>query len=241
MAKIETFAKPLTLYRYRPLGCRQAGSGAVRADPDIIARELDAAKEGYVFCPTYQEMNDPMEGLYAATVSLKQMDDYDEFVQDVKSRKLGLGIACFSESWDNELMWAHYADGFRGICIAYSVPKLLSSLDGPAYSLARIAYGDRPYKINLAGHKQQEERAKAILSTKNLKWSHEREWRLFAPTGGRACHAADVIRRVYLGARMDPCDQSIVTAELKEAGLEVRQTYVNGYSVQNRPWSRVRR
>jgi Protein of unknown function (DUF2971) len=231
MAEIETYAKPSLLYRYRPLGIRKTASGSVRADPAIIDRELGAIEERYVFCPTYPEMNDPMEGIYASTRRVQEKSYYQDFVEDVQNEKLSLGIASFSETWDNELMWAHYADGFRGICVAYIVAKLLEGLADPDASLARVAYGDRPYSLNLSGHRNQE-RSRAILSTKNLKWSYEREWRLFASTRGKAGRIEGAVRHVWLGARMHSSDRRAVTARLKSAGIEVRRTYVDGYTVE---------
>jgi hypothetical protein len=131
-------------------------------------------------------------------------------------------------------LWAHYADGFRGICVAYIVAKLLEGLADPDASLARVAYGDRPYSLNLSGHRNQE-RSRAILSTKNLKWSYEREWRLFASTRGKAGRIEGAVRHVWLGARMHSSDRRAVTARLKSAGIEVRRTYVDAYSVERRP------
>ena len=234
MANIETYAKPTLLYRYRPLGIRRSANGVVRADPTIIDRELEALEEHYVFCPSYPEMNDPMEGMYAATSRVQERSDYQDFVEDVQNEKLGLGIASFSETWDNELMWAHYADGFRGICVAYSVAKLLDGLGDPEASLTRIAYGDRPYSLNTSGHRNQE-RSRAILSTKNLKWSYEREWRLFVSTRGKAHHEKGAVRHVWLGARMHPSDRREISARIRDMSVEVRLTYVDGYSVEGRP------
>ncbi len=232
MATIETFAKPIRLYRYRPLGSRQAAGGKIRADPVIIEREISSVEQGYIFCPSYPEMNDPMEGLYASTQKVRAISDYHRFVRDVSSEKLEIGIASFSETWNNELMWAHYADGFRGICVTYSLARLTRQLSDE-HSLARIAYGDRPFTMNLDGRRQSE-RAKAILSTKSLMWRYEREWRLFAPLRGRAVHGPGGVTSVYLGARMAPADRRIIRERLEAAGVEVRETVVEGYSVERR-------
>jgi predicted SAM-dependent methyltransferase len=32
------------------------------------------------------------------------------------------GVMCFSRTWSNRLMWAHYADQHRGICLGVDVP-----------------------------------------------------------------------------------------------------------------------
>jgi hypothetical protein len=91
-------------------------------------------------------------------------------------------------------MWAHYADGFCGICIAYPLAKLTRQLSNE-HSLARIAYGDRLFYMTLPSGSHSE-RAKAVLSTKNLLWTYEREWRLFAPGPGPVFHGADVVKHL---------------------------------------------
>lgn len=229
MAAIVTYARPLLLYRYRSLSARP-GDDARRADPARLTREIGALLDDAIYCPTYAQLNDPMEGFYRASVKARGHSDYEAFVARVRNEKLGLGIASLSETWHNELMWAHYADGFRGICIAYFVPKLLTGLDEHA-ALARVAYGDRPHFLNLASLRNEDERARAILSTKNLKWSYEREWRLFSAQPGAAAHGPGVVSKVYLGMRMAKEDRAVIRRRLAGTGIDVVSTSVDGYSV----------
>jgi hypothetical protein len=229
MANIETYAKPTWLYRYRAL--RPRGSeGSDSADPRRLERELEAIESGYIWCSTFDRMNDPMEGFYRADNVSREQRGYDRFVESVRSEKLGIGIASLSETWDNELMWAHYADGFRGICITYKLERLLDGL-GDEHALARVAYGDRPYYLNLRAMRNTALRARAVLSTKNLKWSYEREWRLFSPQTGRADHGGEAAATVYLGARMTDGDRRTIERRMAAAGIRVRPTVVDGYSV----------
>ena len=229
MATIETYAMPTWLYRYRSLRPRGA-DGDGRADPRRLDRELEAIERGHIWCSTFDRMNDPMEGFYRADSRTRRKVDYDRFVDSVRSEKLGLGIASLSETWDNELMWAHYADGFRGICVAYKLVRLLEGL-ADDHALARVAYGDRPYYLNLRSMGNAGLRARAVLSTKNLKWTYEREWRLFSPQPGRADHGVDAVPTVYLGARMADEDRRTVERRMVAAGINVSPTMVDGYSV----------
>lgn len=225
-AKIETYARPTWLYRYRSL---RTDPETGRASPIRLQRELEAILNGSIYCPPYTQMNDPMEGFYRASRKVRNQIQYDRFTEDVRHEKLGLGIASLSETWDNELMWTHYADEFRGICVVYVVARLIDGLcDGT--SLAKIAYGDRPYYLDLHGLRR-EDRARAILSTKSLKWSYEREWRLFAERSGPAQHGARSIPTVYLGMRMDPADRQIIRDTLGAAAIRLRDIEIDGYRV----------
>ena len=43
--------------------------------------------------------------------------------------KQGMGISCLSESYDSLLMWAHYANSHRGICVEYDLLKINKELE----------------------------------------------------------------------------------------------------------------
>ena len=71
-------------------------------------------------------MNDPMEGFYSESKLLEKARDIGGIRAAIASRKTMIGMCAFSEVFNHELMWAHYADQFRGICITYDFFKLRS-------------------------------------------------------------------------------------------------------------------
>lgn len=228
MADIQTYARPLRLYRYRSLRSLRVG-GERHIDRAALNRELEAIDDRYIFCPRFVDMNDPMEGLYRASGRVRGRSDYPELEGLLFGEKVGTGIASLCETWDNELMWAHYADEFRGICVSYSFDKLLRGLP-ESCALSRIAYGDKPYHLHSAALRQ-EDRARAILSTKSLRWSYEREWRLFANETGPAHFTTDAVSSVYLGARMADRDRRLVRRRLESMGVAMRDTFIEGFTV----------
>lgn len=110
-------------------------------------------------------------------------------------------ICCLSESYDNELMWAHYAGSHKGFCVGYGIKSLnnnMTQLTFPViYSL------ENPFNIpkledldaSLAMH---------ALIRKTLAWAYEREWRIFfpqnIPTHRESMPTPNV---VYLGVKTD--------------------------------------
>lgn len=127
-ADLELPILPTRLYRYRSL----SRSGTA------MAEELSSIRDGYLYCADFSMMNDPMEGLFTSSSLLRRHPDYRVIADDIKSQKLDFGIACFSESHENMLMWAHYAGNFSGICIEYSTKHAHRRLT-------------RPYKIDSHG------------------------------------------------------------------------------------------
>jgi len=105
MANIQYYVQPQRLYRYRSL--------------EKFDREIEAIKERYLYCAPYLDLNDPMEGLFTSSQLLKKSERYREIRRAITDKKAQIGMCSFSEVYDHELMWAHYANQFKGICIAY--------------------------------------------------------------------------------------------------------------------------
>lgn len=101
-------------------------------------------------------------------------------------------ISCFSASgWNNQLMWAHYANSYSGLCIEYDFSKM-SSFVGFVYPV--IYTEKRPTlsleDLGIAGIDINAEDDKLIhcetnlsnifqyLLSKNTCWNYEDEWRI---------------------------------------------------------------
>lgn len=223
-----TYARPIWLCRYRSLGLRTAGP--TLADNGKLRQEIDALLGEYIYCSTYKDMNDPMEGFYRSSQRAAFHPEYAAFVRQLRAEKLGPGIASFSETWDNELMWAHYADQFEGICICYSLTKLLDEI-AESYTFSRVAYGNKPHYLNLPALQNDRERARAVLSTKHLSWAYEREWRMFVPAPGPVPHGRTAIRSIYLGACIPAAARKKIEKLLRPLAVPIHATAVDGYEV----------
>lgn len=62
MATIESYVTPQRLYRYRSL--------------ENFNREIGAIEEGYLYCLAYEDLNDPMEGLFSSSLMLRKRGNY---------------------------------------------------------------------------------------------------------------------------------------------------------------------
>lgn len=62
------------------------------------------------------------EALAEPNVSENVTEYFDEcasYAPPFEDMRLSMRIACFASQRDNLLMWSHYADGLRGLCIAF--------------------------------------------------------------------------------------------------------------------------
>ena len=215
MAHIRSYVEPPQLYRYRP--------------SEHLDREIQASHEGYLFCAAFDDLNDPMEGLFASSRRLRNSDRYHEIRTAIRDSKSHIGICSFSEVQNHELMWAHYASQFKGICIAYSLPRLLGSLANNV-DFVRMYYNE---SVPIIGKtkKPASELARKILSYKNYRWLYEREWRMFAPQGKAFYTNPHCVTHVYLGSRMDPTDAQKVTTKLTPLKIKTITMFVKKYSI----------
>lgn len=125
-----------------------------------------------IYLPEVLQMNDPTEGLF--TLELEDKNNHltkyaNERYIDATKR---LGIFSLSESNNNILMWAHYADNHTGICIEFDVSQQGSVFSG----IQKINYSDKLPHIKR--NQNETEILMQGLLNKTSDWSYEAEWRL---------------------------------------------------------------
>lgn len=121
------------------------------------------------------------------------------------------GVLSLAERWDCPLMWSHYADQHRGLCIEYDLTDNVCSHIKP------VDY-KRPRSIKITEliqwklHKSAEAE-QTVLDTyffaKSPEWRYEKEWRDIHPSKG-VNHAPFRISGVYFGLRCDPAVQTSI-------------------------------
>lgn len=124
---------------------------------------------------------------YADIDSLKETSKIEtqEQLNDVRN---DFYVSCFSERNDSILMWAHYADKFKGVCIEWKVPtenrfirKVKYSIRKPkfkVYSLMKRYFGYKflGKEVDLNDHRIRKYIFDRII-TKGRDWKYEKEIR----------------------------------------------------------------
>ena len=68
-----------------------------------------------IFCASNGSQNDIFEGLPISNYDIHPVEECLKKLSELAYSK------CFTEDFKNNLMWAHYADGYRGVCIKYDI------------------------------------------------------------------------------------------------------------------------
>jgi hypothetical protein len=173
-------------------------------------------------------MNDPMEGFYRPSRILSGKSDYNDIVREITDRKSDVGIACFTETHENVLMWTHYAGNYTGMCISYSANALLSGLPNHV-NLVRLAYVEEPPLIYPSHVRNTDNAAIRILSQKKYNWAYEREWRVLGPVGKVSIGRAQAIKEIYFGSRVDLRHRQKILAKIQRTGIKALMMEVDGY------------
>jgi hypothetical protein len=127
---------------------------------------LDDMKRRRVKVCRFSALNDPFE-LFAGVMADRQgRFKMREWAARIDEQ---YGLLCFSEDWHDPLMWSHYGDRHRGICLGFDAANDI--LTGINYS---------PKRLLLVSHggslTQQTENL--LLTTKFARWEYEKERRM---------------------------------------------------------------
>jgi hypothetical protein len=226
VANVETFYEPSKLFRYRSFRSR-AGSG-------ILDREIGMIEGRYLHCAGFEDLNDPMEGTFSVPEQ-RWPDPYsserwvDSALQTIRAGKSLTKICSFSETHDHDVMWAHYADQFAGMCIEYDLSKLLKELPDDM-NFTRLFYSDKQPEVGQQKAKLRD--ANKVLSFKSQKWLYEREWRLFSRTEIAEYRSVDCVSAVYLGSRCSAGDSRDVFERVRRIQVPVKIMKLEKYSIE---------
>ena len=122
---------------------------------DIQNRRLKIAR--------IEELNDPFEMWAVAQEDPTLRKAFRKTKNELAQK---FGVVCLSLSWDNPLLWSHYADRHRGLVLGFDVDTNL---------LKKISYvRNRPSMERI-----NQELAVKLLFTKYIDWKYEKEARIY--------------------------------------------------------------
>lgn len=132
---------------------------------------IDDLKRARLKISRIDDLNDPFELLGA---ELPDPNHRRFFLETRKAIAQNHGVLCFSRGWRNPLVWSHYADKHRGLCLGFDIPD--DHTKPIRYDAERL-----PSLIPrlLAGGPDSEVLMRRILFTKFRDWKYETEVRVY--------------------------------------------------------------
>lgn len=182
----------MTLYKYKSL--------------DHFEFFMDLLIKKRLYGATFNELNDPMEGYF---ISENFSESEWEAMREAKKK---VRICSLSKTYDNALMWAHYANKHKGCCIELEVPD-------STWKCVDVQYKTTMPKL-FSGI-NSDEAIGAIFGVKSDFWSYEQEVRyiktvLTAKDGKPFKANLPVhIKRIFLGIRVPNEDRERIERIVK--------------------------
>ncbi|AXE21170.1 hypothetical protein DR864_27250 [Runella rosea] len=145
------------------------------------------------------------------------------------------GICCFTKEKNNLLLWSHYADSHKGVCLGFDYDLMIKKFN----QYEEVEYSDTPFYFDL---KHPQESVSKTLLRKSRHWEYEREIRfvmersknadffleaLVEVNFGTRCNKRDRLNIQYLISRMGypKCDFYNANIDKKEYTVEFTKSY----------------
>lgn len=143
------------------------------------------------------------------------IDQQDKFLNKT-------GCTCFSEVNDNILLWSHYTDGHKGICLEFDTSFPLFA------KVKEVKYSQRfpsidPIKMLFGSNNEISEEWLKPLCTKYECWSYEKEWRLLHKEPNvEYGYPVEALKSVYFGLSVNHADLEIVRLTLLGQSKDIK-------------------
>ncbi|WP_120502160.1 DUF2971 domain-containing protein [Roseovarius sp. EL26] len=152
-------------------------------------------------------------------------------------------ICCFSESWDNPLMWSHYSNSHQGYCIKYRFKQDLIRKYDDHVPLDVQYSSERPKLTILDLLKFADEQKTvsegynptdvlhAIAYQKPEEWEYEKEWRVHStgdPTPGYKTIMALEPVEIILGANSDERVPEVIRQRVNSS-ISISKVYLDAH------------
>ncbi len=166
------------------------------------------------------------------------LEEFNEWCEDVKTKgnfvwhieqeqrntlSKHITLCSFTADNKNNLMWSHYANNHRGICVQYSSVLFFYLETVEKYlSASKVKYSKTPPRVDMLENVYSKT-AKMIFN-KQIEWKYEKEYRVALFSDYETDYigiGSELIKAVYIGSR---ASQEIINSVLeltKSSNIEV--------------------
>lgn len=158
--------------------------------------------------PSYEELRD----IFASAGSTKIKEIILEFLKTH-------GVACFSESNDNLLMWSHYGGSYKGFCLEFTTDAEIFR------KVRKVHYSPNMPSLDIANYliNKSFDMAQVLFCTKSINWSYENEWRVIHNVAGtQLAYPSEALTGLYFGPDIDEQSIEIICLILASQNQSIR-------------------
>jgi hypothetical protein len=214
----------------------------------INKRMIESLINAEVYFSTPEKLNDPFDSQIDLKNSLDTAiskvsgdeekvlmslkDHMNDFLAEVNRMVKEYGVWSYSLELKNSLMWAHYADEHRGICLIYDLPDNFRNHNlGEVIGNSAVDYGNNLIVEYFIEFSQNQDRPVfrqfatllfiKLLTSKDKCWEYEKEGRVISKQAGIKTIGKTALRQVCFGLRTPENDKALVREILDKHGYHV--------------------
>lgn len=152
------------------------------------------------------------------------------FTNHLKKTLSKIGVTCFLQKPNNLLLWAHYSDSHKGVCLKFDIEN-----DSDFFSLTfPVKYTSQYPQFDYLTERDQLTN-KAVLS-KSDHWKYEDEIRTLQKTFGLYPFKKECLTEIIFGCKADPSEiktirQIVINAGYPNLTIKQVQLRTNQYDV----------
>jgi len=196
-------------------------------------KQLNDPYEGFISIKDYQQQLNNLKNIFSQhRTNLTLIEQSLKNIIDMKDTKLG--ILSLSKRYDDELLWAHYANSHKGFCIEYDLDRLLSK-QNPKHRFFDIQYSDKIPNLDfsqLLGQNDPDILIKKMLGYKSQRWEYEQELRIITENQGINTYDYRAVKAIYFGLKTPKPTISKTMKTLQGRKIKYYQMHLKSNSFQ---------
>lgn len=201
-----------------PFDCAAAVPSRVSASEWIAYHLSKGDPDAVAAAPMLADGADAVERMTAGFHDSTQ----DALQRQIRENLTTRGVVCLSATNTDILMWSHYANGHRGMCLEFR-----SSVD-PIRRADQVQYQDSAPELNplklVRGEIGPEALADIMMLRKFSSWRYEQEWRVLAARGREPLHyPQEALVAIHLGIATSEDDARLVESAVTGTPTVIRK------------------
>lgn len=192
---------------------------------------IDSLEHSYIYFSSIEDLNDPFDcnvtieksirrAILQSSGSAREMLEniynnnqliklFDQAQQDISG--YGIFSGSHSPALESSLMWSHYADKHKGICLIYAIPKRpnefyeknqIKGIQNVIYGTNQLTEWFKKLPYNKEIHNCAfDEMVKTYVKIKNICWKHEDEVRMIRKCYGKVTIPVSYLQHVCFGLK----------------------------------------
>ena len=197
---------------------------------------LDSLIKSRFYFAKPESLNDPFDcnidilrvvkhaiGKADGTLEKKLVKFYDdhEMIERFRSNINEYGIGSFSLNLDETLMWSHYGENHKGVCIRYDFPRSFLENEDQIVGASKVKYRENHVSEWITNNISLYESdhfsfvtglLKIVLTSKAPVWYYEEEYRIIRPVAGLYNVPRSSLTNIVFGLQTSKEDKQLITS-----------------------------